>query len=157
MKWWWYLIKVLNQVKYRVEWQRHQDREKRKEEEAIERERGRPFLSSHTHIYIYKVLNQLTLTCWKFNFCYLDSIHGKHNFNHLMTLISTVAYAQIDWHDFVVVETVDFQPNESGKCCEWASTYSHYRSKQPLPISLQSLNLKSFTGNLWYLNMRERI
>lgn len=27
----------------------------------------------------------------------------------------TVAYAQIDWHDFVVVETVDFQPNESGK------------------------------------------
>lgn len=26
-----------------------------------------------------------------------------------------VAYAQIDWHDFVVVETVDFQPNESGK------------------------------------------
>lgn len=35
-----------------------------------------------------------------------------------MTLISTVAYAQIDWHDFVVVETVDFQPNESGKYCE---------------------------------------
>ena len=26
-----------------------------------------------------------------------------------------VAYAQIDWHDFVVVETVDFQPNEQGK------------------------------------------
>ena len=26
----------------------------------------------------------------------------------------TVAYAQIDWHDFVVVETVDFQPNETG-------------------------------------------
>lgn len=51
-----------------------------------------------------------------------------------MTLILTVAYAQIDWHDFVVVETVDFQPNESGKCCEWASIYSHYRSKQPLPI-----------------------
>lgn len=25
-----------------------------------------------------------------------------------------VAYAQIDWHDFVVVETVDFQPNEHG-------------------------------------------
>jgi hypothetical protein len=25
-----------------------------------------------------------------------------------------VAYAQIDWHDFVVVETVDFQPNETG-------------------------------------------
>lgn len=26
-----------------------------------------------------------------------------------------VAYAQIDWHDFVVVETVDFQPNEQGE------------------------------------------
>lgn len=25
-----------------------------------------------------------------------------------------VAYAQIDWHDFVVVETVDFQPHEQG-------------------------------------------
>ncbi|CAG5115572.1 unnamed protein product, partial [Candidula unifasciata] len=24
------------------------------------------------------------------------------------------AYAQIDWHDFVVVETVDFQPTEIG-------------------------------------------
>lgn len=29
-----------------------------------------------------------------------------------------VAYAQIDWHDFVVVETVDFQPNEQG----WSMT-----------------------------------
>jgi len=25
-----------------------------------------------------------------------------------------VAYAQIDWHDFVVVETVDYQPSEVG-------------------------------------------
>jgi splicing factor 3A subunit 1 len=25
-----------------------------------------------------------------------------------------VAYAQVDWHDFVVVETVDYQPNEMG-------------------------------------------
>lgn len=25
-----------------------------------------------------------------------------------------IAYAQIDWHDFVVVETVDYQPHESG-------------------------------------------
>jgi len=25
-----------------------------------------------------------------------------------------VAYASIDWHDFVVVETVDFQPFEAG-------------------------------------------
>ncbi|KAK3096249.1 hypothetical protein FSP39_024939 [Pinctada imbricata] len=55
---------VMNQSKYRVDWAKFQEREKRKEEEALERER--------------------------------------------------VAYAQIDWHDFVVVETVDFQPNESG-------------------------------------------
>lgn len=26
----------------------------------------------------------------------------------------SVAYAQIDWHDFVVVETVDYQPYEHG-------------------------------------------
>lgn len=36
-----------------------------------------------------------------------------------------VAYAQIDWHDFVVVETVDFQPNEQGtevnRCNLWNS------------------------------------
>ena len=31
-----------------------------------------------------------------------------------MCVYSTVAYAQIDWHDFVVVETVDFQQNETG-------------------------------------------
>lgn len=56
--------KVLDQVKYRVDWSRYQELQKRKEEEALERER--------------------------------------------------VAYTQIDWHDFVVVETVDFQPNEQG-------------------------------------------
>ncbi|XP_041356124.1 splicing factor 3A subunit 1-like [Gigantopelta aegis] len=55
---------VLDAVKYRVEWAKYQDREKRKEEEKVEKER--------------------------------------------------VAYSQIDWHDFVVVETVDFQPNEGG-------------------------------------------
>ncbi len=27
----------------------------------------------------------------------------------------SVAYAQVDWHDFVVVEAVDFQPNEMGE------------------------------------------
>ncbi len=31
----------------------------------------------------------------------------------ILTMFS-VAYAQIDWHTFVVVETVDFQPNEPG-------------------------------------------
>lgn len=55
---------VLEQVRYRVEWTRHQEAIKRKEEEEAERER--------------------------------------------------IQYAQIDWHDFVVVETVDYQPNEQG-------------------------------------------
>ncbi|NXR14249.1 SF3A1 factor, partial [Semnornis frantzii] len=56
---------VLDQVYYRVEWAKFQERERKKEEEEKEKER--------------------------------------------------VAYAQIDWHDFVVVETVDFQPNEQGR------------------------------------------
>lgn len=55
---------VLEQVKYRAEWQRYQEQQRAKEEEILERER--------------------------------------------------VAYAQIDWHDFVVVETVDYQPFEIG-------------------------------------------
>lgn len=55
---------ILEQVKYRANWQRHQEAQKKREEEKIERER--------------------------------------------------VAYAQIDWHDFVVVETVDYQPFETG-------------------------------------------
>lgn len=41
-----------------------------------------------------------------------------------------VAYAQIDWHDFVVVETVDFQPNEQGSTTPvdvngWALKFSN--------------------------------
>ncbi|XP_056384640.1 splicing factor 3A subunit 1 [Hyla sarda] len=59
-----YPTEVLDQVRYRVEWAKFQERERKKEEEEKERER--------------------------------------------------VAYAQIDWHDFVVVEIVDFQPNEQG-------------------------------------------
>ncbi|XP_065216970.1 splicing factor 3A subunit 1 [Planococcus citri] len=55
---------VLDQVKYRADWQRHQEAQKRKEEMIIEKER--------------------------------------------------IAYAQIDWHDFVVVETVDYQMSEIG-------------------------------------------
>lgn len=55
---------VLEHIKYRANWQRHQEVQRKREEEKIERER--------------------------------------------------VAYAQIDWHDFVVVETVDYQPFETG-------------------------------------------
>ncbi|ETN66040.1 spliceosome associated protein [Anopheles darlingi] len=55
---------VLEQVKYRANWMKHQELQSRREEEKVERER--------------------------------------------------IAYAQIDWHDFVVVEVVDYQPYESG-------------------------------------------
>lgn len=55
---------VLEQVRYRVEWTKQQEAQRRKEEEEAERER--------------------------------------------------IQYAQIDWHDFVVVETVDYQPGEHG-------------------------------------------
>ena len=55
---------ILEQVKRRTAWQRHQEAQKRREEEEAEKER--------------------------------------------------VSYAQIDWHDFVVVETVDYQPFEMG-------------------------------------------
>ncbi|XP_074105276.1 splicing factor 3A subunit 1 [Cotesia typhae] len=56
--------KILEDVKYRSEWLKYQEAQRRKEEEEMERER--------------------------------------------------VAYAQIDWHDFVVVETVDYQQFEVG-------------------------------------------
>ncbi|XP_001607186.2 splicing factor 3A subunit 1-like [Nasonia vitripennis] len=56
--------KIFEQVKYRAEWLKYQDAQKRREEEELERER--------------------------------------------------VAYAQIDWHDFVAVETVDYQQFEVG-------------------------------------------
>jgi splicing factor 3A subunit 1 len=55
---------VLDQVRYRAEWLKHQEAQRMREAEEQEKER--------------------------------------------------VAYAQIDWHDFVVVETVDYQPFEHG-------------------------------------------
>jgi len=55
---------VLEQVAYRVAWLEHQEAARKKQEEALERER--------------------------------------------------VSYAQVDWHNFVVVETVDYQPWEVG-------------------------------------------
>lgn len=55
---------ILEKVRYRVEWNKIQEAQKRREEEEAEKER--------------------------------------------------IQYAQIDWHDFVIVETVDYQPNEQG-------------------------------------------
>ncbi|EDO28442.1 predicted protein [Nematostella vectensis] len=56
--------KVLDRVKYRVEWVKHQEKEKQKLEDEREKER--------------------------------------------------VAFASVDWHDFVVVETVEFKDDETG-------------------------------------------
>ena len=55
---------ILDKVRYRVEWTKIQEAQKRRLEEEAEKER--------------------------------------------------VQYAQIDWHDFVIVETVDYQPHEQG-------------------------------------------
>ena len=55
---------ILEKVNYRVEWDKYQERVKKKEEDDRERER--------------------------------------------------IAFAQIDWHDFVVVETIDFPVDETG-------------------------------------------
>uniref|UniRef100_A0A1L8DHC8 Splicing factor 3A subunit 1 n=1 Tax=Nyssomyia neivai TaxID=330878 RepID=A0A1L8DHC8_9DIPT len=55
---------VLDSAKYRSNWIKYQEAQRKREEEKVERER--------------------------------------------------VAYAQIDWHDFVVVEIVDYQPYETG-------------------------------------------
>ncbi|CAI2347311.1 unnamed protein product [Caenorhabditis sp. 36 PRJEB53466] len=57
--------KLLDDLTYRVSWEKHQKNLKDKEEAEAEKER--------------------------------------------------LAYAQIDWHDFVVVQTVDFQPGDSSK------------------------------------------
>lgn len=39
-------------------------------------------------------------------------------------------YAQIDWHDFVVVETVDFMPDERGA----KSLYNQYNYFLYIPL-----------------------
>ncbi|CAB3405567.1 unnamed protein product [Caenorhabditis bovis] len=57
--------KLMEDIQYRVAWEKHQKNLKDKEEAELEKER--------------------------------------------------MAYAQIDWHDFVVVQTVDFQPGDSAK------------------------------------------
>lgn len=49
-----------------------------------------------------------------------------------------VAYAQIDWHDFVVVETVDFQPNEQGNLS--LTTIKHVTSKMDLELLIYYLH-----------------
>ncbi|XP_078491953.1 splicing factor 3A subunit 1-like isoform X1 [Ciona intestinalis] len=69
---------ILEDVKYRVAWTKHEDRAKQREKQAVEKERA--------------------------------------------------MYAQIDWHDFVVVETVDFHPEERGNF--------------PRPVSVEELGTR---------------
>lgn len=47
-----------------------------------------------------------------------------------------VAYAQIDWHDFVVVETVDFQPNEQGRSVRRVSPVGNQETLSGVPKGL---------------------
>jgi len=69
---------ILDDVNYRVEWGKYQERIKKQQQEKVEKER--------------------------------------------------VAYAEIDWHDFVIVETVDFQPHE--------------RSDLPPPVTREQLGVR---------------
>lgn len=79
---------VLDQVKYRANWQRHQEAQRRREEEKIEKERGE---------------------------CVYDGGKGLMEIVKIVFFfLFPVAYASIDWHDFVVVEAVDYQPYETG-------------------------------------------
>ena len=78
------------QVKYRVEWTKHEERIKQREKAAIEKERA--------------------------------------------------MYAQIDWHDFVVVETVDFMPDERGECPAIVSLRLDKRASNMLPCQIVSCN-----------------
>lgn len=55
-----------------------------------------------------------------------------------------VAYAQIDWHDFVVVETVDFQPSEQGtgiQCCDLSDMLLPFSRETPFLDSRGVLQL----------------
>jgi len=50
---------VLDQVKYRVDWAKYQEMQKRKEEEALERERGKKLDNGSIPCYI--LYNRLTI------------------------------------------------------------------------------------------------
>ena len=45
-----------------------------------------------------------------------NASYSCNSYDMCLTLISStaVAFAQVDWHDFVVVETVDFKDSETG-------------------------------------------
>ena len=45
---------------------------------------------------------------------FLYTSHTFIDLNLPLISLSTVAFAQVDWHDFVVVETVDFKDSETG-------------------------------------------
>lgn len=81
-----------------------------------------------------------------------------------------VAYAQIDWHDFVVVETVDFQPNEQGlsvtpdrepgtqSCPGTAHTESIRILVRALSVSVSSLLPKDVSCTaLYHLNVIQQM
>ena len=53
---------------------------------------------THTHIYILLYVPLASLGIYTYSTCFL-----------------LVEYSSIDWHDFVVVETINFRENETGQ------------------------------------------
>lgn len=89
-------FKVLDEVYYRSEWVKHQLRERANEEAALEKERGMILLSISWNLFYSPLLTSAI----KLLFFFVNRL--------------IAAYSQIDWHDFVVVEIVDYQPQEQG-------------------------------------------
>ena len=50
-------------------------------------------------------------------FAWYDFVNSSltTDINFVFSFLFTVAFASVDWHDFVVVETVDFKDSETGK------------------------------------------
>lgn len=48
-------------------------------------------------------------------FAWYDFVNSSLSTDICFFFFVAVAFASVDWHDFVVVETVDFKDSESGK------------------------------------------
>ena len=112
--------------RYRVDWQRHQKRIKEREEAEAEKERQAYAQVGQFWIFFEKMLffvhtaksgiaaaplpEKSCCSRWFLTASLFSWIRFEIFFDSLNERI-----LQIDWHDFVVVQTVDFQPNETGK------------------------------------------
>lgn len=96
---------VLERARQRAEWAKYQEQQKQKKEEEEEKEKCKEILVVQVKVHFWLELPPAD-DCWK------------------------VTYAQIDWHDFVVVETVLF--NEADD-----------QAELPAPTSLSDLQSAS--------------